>query len=196
MNTKLIGTVVAIVAVVAVGAAVIKGNNGGSPNDPGGFFEGGAMGGNSGAQCQAACNALEQQIKELKDARAKNLFEGAGCSEGSGGDWTGTIAGGYQFICPTQSAAEALGDAIGEMKDNPSAADREIDALEKEFEDNCPCNQPQPGAMIRIPPPYLIICPDGTSLSGNPKGDEQGNAILDAAGNYIDSVTGNSVMCP
>lgn len=193
MNAKLIGIGIVVVAVVAVGAVATQRSN---DAETGGFFEGGSMAGDPAANCQAACDALEQKIKERKDARAKDLFEGAGCSEGSGGDWTGTIAGGYQFTCPSQSAAEALGEAIGDMKDNPTAADREIDALEEEFEEHCPCNKPQPGAMIRIAPPYLIICPDGTSLSGIPKSDEMGNPILDAAGNYIDSESGNSVVCP
>ena len=193
-NIRTIGIVV--VVLVLVGFAV--GNRGDrvpSGNDTGGFFEGGSMSGDAGANCQAACGALADKIKELKDARAKDLFEGAGCTEGSGGEWTGTMAGGYQYTCPTQSSAEALGEAIGNMKDNPSAKDREIKDLEKQQKDNCPC-KPQPGAMVRIAPPYLIICTDGTSLSGSPMVDENGDVIRDAQGRYINADTGLSVQCP
>ena len=57
-------------------------------------------------------------------------------------------------------------------------------------------NPPQP-AMIQIPPPVMSICPDGTSLSGQPLYDiDTIEPIRDSVGNYIDRETGQSIVCP
>lgn len=58
------------------------------------------------------------------------------------------------------------------------------------------CKKPETGVMVQLPPPYLVICPDGTARSGNPVYDKTTiEPILDSEGNYIDSVTKQSVVC-
>jgi hypothetical protein len=55
--------------------------------------------------------------------------------------------------------------------------------------------EPPPPAMVQQAPPYRIMCPDGTVLTGNPKADAAGKPVLDANGNNIDADTGKSVIC-
>lgn len=60
-----------------------------------------------------------------------------------------------------------------------------------------PQKKPAQPEMVQIPPPIMSICPDGTSLSGQPLYDiETIEPIRDSVGNYIDRETGQSIVCP
>lgn len=49
--------------------------------------------------------------------------------------------------------------------------------------------------FVLIGPPYTVICDNGTSFSGYYKIDKNGNVVVDAAGNKLDSETGKPVVC-
>jgi len=61
------------------------------------------------------------------------------------------------------------------------------------------CKEPEEGTAVQIPPPYLVICTDGSgaSFGGHPVYDTNTiEPIFDSQGNYIDRNTGESVFCP
>lgn len=130
---------------------------GGDTNDGGGGANDGAAGDGRPQEVAAAfteadggvacdrCDALLQEIDRLRQPRIKALFEGAGCSLGSGStgftgisNWLGVN---QEWNCPNQAAAESLGEAIQDAKENPSRIDEEIRDLIDLYETNCPCMQ-------------------------------------------------------
>lgn len=179
-KTQIIGLVVLIIIVVGVVTYGATRKDREIPQNPdvsdlGGDQEGGAFGEVAENECQLRCDRLEKDIEEKRDERVRDLIEGSGCSLGSGGDFTGVMnwqGADFDYTCPNQSSAESLGEAIAEAKANRSRLDKEIDELQEEFENSCPCFvRLVPCADCRgVPPngicPTLFVTPDECSAIG------------------------------